>query len=387
MATLCCELPEILEEIFSWLPTQSLMRFKCVSKSWNAFIKSLLKNPEFVNKHLRNIDKKVLSRTTCLVFFCPGSVKWQHPRRGAPRRDLLKVLTVSHDHNESDRINYDGQVLRLPTLFPSELPLAHLFRSHCNGIICLANCYDTVILCNPSINECRTLPEPYLTDGVVGVGFGYDLRPNDYKVVRFGLDNLVVRAEVYSMGADSWREIEIQCQFDYPSHVDKEVFCKGFFYWFIETEEHIIISFDMFHEVFDSIPLPNNVLRTWDDHFIKLAVWNESVALLSCHRETGFTNSIEVWVMDDCHGSVTSSCFWIKKLVIGPLVGIVTPSTFWKNDELLMETANERSISYNLHSQKLRHLTVIEVANTYPQWDFLYMKSLVSVQGQENSGS
>ncbi|GMN75056.1 hypothetical protein TIFTF001_052523 [Ficus carica] len=45
---------EVLEKILSWVPLESLIRFKCVSKSWNAPINSLIEDSAFVNKHLQS---------------------------------------------------------------------------------------------------------------------------------------------------------------------------------------------------------------------------------------------------------------------------------------------------------------------------------------------
>ncbi|PON51470.1 hypothetical protein TorRG33x02_311410, partial [Trema orientale] len=116
-------------------------------------------------------------------------------------------------------------------------------------------------------------------------------------------------------------------------------------------------------------------------HYIKLAVWNESLALFFCHRGREFTDTIEVWVMDDYHGGVKDSCSWNKKLVIGPLVDIRTPLIFLKNDELLMKSTDGILMLYSLRSQMLRNITLTQAANRDPLLDFSYVKSLVSVQG------
>ncbi|PON44946.1 F-box domain containing protein [Trema orientale] len=396
MAQICFDLPEeVFVEIFSWLPLESLMQFKCVSKSWYALINYLVKNPTFVNKQIYNIDKKNLS-PKCLVFCCPGTAYWRHPELESLRQGLFETITICHDGTESGNVNSAKEVFRLPTL-PSELCLTHALMSHCNGIICLAF-HQTVILCNPAINEWRTLPEPCLTHKnagfwVRGVGFGYDSRANDYKIVRFGHDMLCrgTRAEVYSMRRDSWSEIQIQFEFDRlgfkcsPS-VGKEVFCRGVFYWSIRSSTRSIISFDVFDEVFRSIPLPDNLRVVRENHFTKLAVWNESIALFFYKQEKAVTNFIEVWVMDDdCSAGAKGSCYWIKKLIIRPPVDIAYPLAFLKHDEVLIKANVGMFVLYNIHSHMVRNLTFTE--NTDPSWDFSYVKSLLSVQGGNQSSS
>ncbi|PON70470.1 F-box domain containing protein [Parasponia andersonii] len=398
-----CDVPEevLLEEIFSWLPPESLFRFKCVSKSWYALINSLIKNPEFVNKHLRNIENNILSPYTCLVFCCATTAYTRRRRRQPPppqqrkplrRRDLLRSLTLFHNRGGygSDDPNYVSEVFRLPTL-PSKLNFARASGSHINGIICLAH-DETIVLCNPALNEWTPLPKPCLDDGNGGgfwvrrVGFGYDSRADDYKVVRLGYEGFGrneieyyrARAEVYSMRRDCWREVEFDgLELVCRPLIGKEVFCKGVFYWSICARENIILSFDVFDEVFRWIPLPNNLLVTEEE--VKLTVWNDSVALFVYHA-IEIPKLIQVWLMDDCSaGGVNDSRSWIKKLCIGPLLDIDEPLTFLKNDELLLKTKDEGLILFNVCSQMLRNLTIIRSLNTILFWEISYVKSLVSV--------
>ena len=295
-------------------------------------------------------------------------------------------LTIFQDDNDNDHINVVRKVLDLPSL-PGKLNMniENAFRSHCNGIICLMF-KRIVMLCNPAIKECRVLQKPCLPYStiIVGVGFGYDSRANDYKVVKFGFipyPPREFRAEVYSMRTDSWREVAINLKVQRLFH-QKEVFCKGVFYW--STWNHIL-SFDLSDEVFYSLPLPNS-LNVIPVEKIKLALWNNSVALLVYNSVRGVVSkSIQVWMMENCSGNNTS---WIKKLTISPLVDIETPLTFWKNGELLMKTANGELISYNVQSQMFRHLIFIqETDNTELIWDYSYMKSLVSVRSSFHSKS
>ncbi|PON47172.1 F-box associated domain [Trema orientale] len=223
-----------------------------------------------------------------------------------------------------------------------EPDMSCLLGCHCNGIVCLADYGKTLVLCNPAIMEYKALPEPCHSEYdfvTLGVGLGYDSRANDYKVVKFG-------GRKFQPG---WSE-----------HL---------------KAEYVIISFDMFDEVFRRISLPDN-LQT--QQCIKLAVWNESLALFLYPGERGAPISIEVWVMDDCFGGVKGSCSWTKKLTIGPLDGIATPWTFWKNDELLIEAIDGGLLSYNLCSHMLRTLGGVE---SIRRWDFSYVRSLVSVHG------
>ena len=186
------------------------------------------------------------------------------------------------------------------------------------------------------------------------------------------------------LGSIGFSLIGIDLEFECFPIRHKEVFCKGGFYWSLWAYRYVIVSFDVFDEVFRSVPLPDSLLVTRVEQ-IKLAVWNESVALFFYPGEGRAPVTIEVWVLDASFRGVKGSCSWIKKLTIGPLVNIMTPCTFWNNDELLLEAIDGRLFSYNLTSKMLRNLT-IQGVERIRRWDFSYVKSLVSVRsGVTNS--
>ena len=227
---------------------------------------------------------------------------------------------------------------------------------------------------------------------LLAAGFFYDSRANDYKLIRFGFDRLLTdtredeeqKADIYSMRTDSWREIGIHLDLSSFAVPNREIFWQGVFYWPIFDFGYVIVSFDVFDEVFGSVSLPDCLSATGE--VLQLDVWNESVTVFSFpFSRDQVPVSIKVWVLDDCFGGVKGSCSWIKKLNIGPLVEAVRrPWTFWKTDELLLETSDEGLISYNLHSQIVRKLTIQGVARL-SCFQTLYVKSLVSVQGGQQA--
>ncbi|PON47926.1 F-box domain containing protein [Parasponia andersonii] len=391
-------LEDVLVEIFSWLSPECLIGFKCVSKSWYSLISSLIKNPEFVTKHIRNNNILSSRSTTCLLFCCYAFAYESHmyPTLDSLRQKLFKSITVFYDQDErrNDRGNFVGQDLRLPRNLPSDVSLCKALRSHCNGIICLG-CDDTIILCNPAIMEWRTLPKPCLVANSgfspLRVAFGYDSRGDDYKVVRFGYTKVLggdqkeyynIRAEVYSMRSESWREIEFGTPIQFPivyPFIGRQVFLRGVFYWF-EWSRDILLSFNVADEVFDGMPLPNNLLAARKRHSVKLAVWNESIAFLIYKRDNGVIKAIDIWVMDDyCSDGVKCSFSnWIKKLTFTPPADVACPVAFLKNDEILMQATRSRFVLYNIRSQVHRNLTFREMPAKLI-WDFSYVRSFLSV--------
>lgn len=85
--------------------------------------------------------------------------------------------------------------------------------AYCNGLVCLGD-YCSKVFCvwNPSTKRFKMLPTPNkTTECIMAVlGFGYDSVLHDYKLVRILVSNVsnVVEAELYSVNADCWKEIE-----------------------------------------------------------------------------------------------------------------------------------------------------------------------------------
>ncbi|KAF4364617.1 hypothetical protein F8388_015308 [Cannabis sativa] len=105
--------------------------------------------------------------------------------------------------------------------------------------------------------------------------------------------------------------------------------------------------FDVFGEVFRNIPLPDSL--QFDR--LKLAVWNESVALFRILKLEGFQFQF-----------LLKFGYWMTAMEV--LRGLVL---------------DKETISYNLDSQLLRNLTVSEFGRI-GRWDFSYVKTLVSVE-------
>lgn len=364
---------ELLVEIMSWLPPKSLIRFKCVSKSWYFLLINLIKDPVFVAKHLQN------SMSSPYILFSGDHAC--HCKVKTPRycEVVFSSLNVLSDDNANDRSHVSTEDL-------SALPIPRynytgecIERYHCNGIFCLFNPYSiTCTLCNPATKEFKLLPKPSHVIYNAAVGFGYDSKANNYKVVAFGYDcEMEFRAEVYCLNTHYWREIDYNLDVKFYLCANSSVYLKGVFYWF--TLEGITLSFDMCNEVFQSILMPHHDYRVLS--WTSLTVWNESVAVIYSSRNERVM-CYEIWVMGNCYDSAKDSCSWSKVFTIEPLVEMGIPLAFRNNDELLMQKAAEVLCSYNIRSQKLTKVDT-HVAKEKYYWSFSYVKSLVSVKGNE----
>lgn len=379
---------EVIEIIFSKLPADSVLRFKCVNKSWYAFISALIKDPGFVTKNLHNAKN---NSSLSLIFntyypdiygICRGL---EYP--GEPKISSVSLL---NDVSEHDPINSVTKDLGLTLSQDGECRESDWrLVCQCDGILCLdkGRLVQNLLLCNPALHEFKLIPEPVRPKKFinVGLGFGFDFRANKYKLVRIIYQKRKFEAEVHTLGSNSWRKIDLCCEtlslYEYGY-----MYWEGLCFWILTTREGGILCFDMADEVFHIIPLPIK-----SDNCAFLAVQDDSLVLfvrpLNRIGENLGSRSLEMWVMDgyfDKVKGVKSAWRLVKRLVIEPLARIRFPLKFWKSDELLLFDRSEGRVhSYNLQTRKLRNIVGVDRFGAVIPICFFYFKSLVSIKGSE----
>ncbi|XP_019240361.1 PREDICTED: F-box/kelch-repeat protein At3g06240-like [Nicotiana attenuata] len=140
---------ELITEILLRLPEDSLLRFRCVSKSWLALISS----PEFVKAHL----------------YISANNKDDTHRRLMMNFESITILKIALGSlfNESVIEAFDldyptksnGSYMRLPNF--------DWIVGSVNGLICLAMEDNDLVMWNPSIRMYKKLPDsrPRLKEG------------------------------------------------------------------------------------------------------------------------------------------------------------------------------------------------------------------------------
>lgn len=373
---------EVVVEIMSLLPAESLVRLKCVCRLWY----SIINDRVFVAKHLHNANKISSAKS---LFSIGYSEELHEPVRS--------FITIRDD----DRIGYHIDSVfedSMSVLLQQHADEYHI-GSQCNGIFCLYGEENyNVMLCNPVTKEFKLLPDSCfrVKMHVLMLGFGFDPSVDCYKVVRAVLlssqGDYLLRAETYTLGSSTWREIKMNLLLSelelillgiaYGRNAHKQRYCNGAFYWLLSplSEKETIVCFDTSDEQFYRIPLPDNFEGERKGMSTSLDVWNESVALLHYPNSSNITRPIEIWLMVDSSCGSEASCCWTKYLSIGPLESIWRPVAFWRINELLMSAEDGHVVSCNLHTQDLRNLPISPQALKYNA--FVYVKSLVSVHGR-----
>ncbi|XP_010528825.1 PREDICTED: putative F-box protein At2g02030 [Tarenaya hassleriana] len=256
---------QLLEEILSNLPVESLLRFVSVSKRWRSMIRS------------RHLVEKHMTRHRCL-----------------PRRIIFFALKERKDDHEYDiylksfvREGGDGPALRSYFLSRRFQPPLR-FSGSCDGLVCFNDQISAYVI-NPATRELRELPpanfqvnpsdttpsNPIRTVVVcrnchvkeisrTSVGFGRDNITRTYKVVLLyregNEDGYITKCEVFSLDTALWRRI------DPPIHgvinpTPKPIYKSGCLYWFAYIYEGPgwklkVIAFDLHKESFHMTPNP-----------------------------------------------------------------------------------------------------------------------------------
>nr|QOE44920.1 S-locus F-box-like protein 5 [Aquilegia coerulea] len=328
------QLPEdIVFQILLWLPVVSLLRFKSVCKSWY----SLIQSPRFISQHYNNGTQEEENYNNYKFFILQfiydidcKIISYSSSSRGGDGIDGDIINTTTNNNNSKYEAS---EILDLPEYFKmiSDWDLQKMARKmiSCKGIICLHYRAWNVYLWNPATKQFRILPQnqsqiPSPGNGCaqkMKIGFGFDVKTNDYKVVRFvygsgdfPTDDRYDQADVYSLSTNTWKSLDFVVSItDVYSNL-KMPFRNGEIYcWIVsDWDKSFMLSFNCSTEVFATIPLPDDPNVCKPD----VAILRGKIALISCFREDSTDlNHFQIWVMND-YGVKDS---WTRIYTVGPL--------------------------------------------------------------------
>ncbi|CAB4313170.1 unnamed protein product [Prunus armeniaca] len=321
------------------LPSKSLMRFKCVCKSWS----SLTRDPSFVSAHQNlGCNKNVHLLLTA----------WDK-------------RPTTQQHFFSLQINQEGSLIPATHLLSLPTPQTTnecLYNAQIiNGLVCLY-LYNTTVpnqtdpdhpvrIFNPSTRESIALPQalqpasckavrifnPYTRESIalsrapasrkvyVTYDFGFSPLTNEYKVLQVQELIPALRGEhfmfkIFKLGTSSWRHIEVDCNglrinpFTSPFH-KRSVYVNGAVHW-IHGINNVILAFDIGDEKFRAIPLPKdyNCFTHRIDFPIESIVEVDGCVALTGGKELMRLNILRLWVLRDYQNQV-----WVKETISFPL--------------------------------------------------------------------
>ncbi|CAL5342846.1 unnamed protein product [Camellia sinensis] len=356
---------KVLIEILSRLPVISLLRFRCVCKSW----RSLISTPSFITSHLNH------STTT------------------------FNLILLRHYSHRKERFSLHFNNHTFPKFLdlkcPSWTRFKYYFRivGSCNGLLCLTDdCFgytNTIILWNPSIHRSLTLPVPRVASKSTSPfmcvhGFGLDLIKNDFKVVRIsylGSENgfkVPPQVEIYVLGNRSWRDFDgVVPRFGMVNYFWSQAYLNGKVHWvsykLIDpvTRGCFVLFFDLGNEVFGEIELPLSLVHQFPRNMLT-AIVGESLSVLQ-YDSPIYSKSCTVWVMKE-YGVVGS---WSKQYTIDLDERLVLMLGLRKNGEMLLGMGRQL-VSYDFESQEITNLGVRGSKDAF--WVDNYTESLVLLE-------
>ncbi|KAH8484040.1 hypothetical protein H0E87_028455 [Populus deltoides] len=184
---------EIIVDILTYLPAKSLIKFKCVCRSW----RSLISDPQFAKLHLKRAhEDENINRQRLLIAADPlYSVDFEAASDGDHGNTLVKLsYPNAESHNDSFAVG--------------------LFLGSCDGIVCILNEVDSVVLWNPSTRESKKLSGPRSSlHKDFSTGLGYDSSTDDYKMVIASSATASTRSdqimvEVFTLKTNTWRTVQ-----------------------------------------------------------------------------------------------------------------------------------------------------------------------------------
>jgi len=277
---------ELIILILLRLPVKSLIRFKCVCKSWF----SLISDPHFANSHFQ---LKAATHSHRIMFRTPTS-------------EIRSVDLEASLHNDS--------AFMLPEPY-SDLNI----KASSRGFI-VFYCASNIYLWNPSTGAHKEIPIPSNHYYLNFSGFGYDPSEDDYLVVSASYDSIpnsddmLSHLEIFSLRANVWKKIVGTTHWPYCSKVVSsyypmvDSFFNGAIHWLAFRHDicvYVIVAFHLTERELLLIPLPDDIHNHSNDRDLWVFRGFLSLWFSGDHK-------VDIWVMEEY--GVHSS--WIKTLVL-----------------------------------------------------------------------
>jgi len=290
---------ELVAEVLSFLAVKSLMRFRCVNKSFN----TLISDPHFVQMHLKNS-----ARNPHLAVMSQDDNSVDYGVLTLPMSLLLK--------NSSTTVQYD------PYFGLNEDYRSWWVIGSCNGLLCLFDRYyestmdrsasRLLSLWNPAT---RTQSEFVLASShrYDEFSFGYDKLNETYKVVAYHLTEGEHGIPITEMKVFSMRDnylINIQC---FPAVAPVSllffsrncgVYLSGTVNWLvirdlysysrITNDQYVILSLNLSTETYTQLLLPRGFDKV-PDYRPRLVVLMDCLCFCHDFQNTHFV----IWKMKD----------------------------------------------------------------------------------------
>ncbi|KAA8516857.1 hypothetical protein F0562_017325 [Nyssa sinensis] len=342
------DLPEeVVVDIVSRLPVKSLLKFRCVSKPWCALIDST----NFMKSHLK---------------------------RSIETKNNMSLILDDEDQLYSIDFESFDKAVKLDHPLKNEIFQTEVLGS-CNGLLCLSNTEEDIVLWNPSIRKHRKLPftpiefrSGFYCQFIV-YGFGHDVVNDDYKLVRMvqfyveDNDSFCSEVTVYNLISNSWRRIP-----DFPYYLRYKqvngVLASGALHWVVTREPEsdtaaLIAAFDIGTEDYRLVPQPEYS----DTNFhMNVRVIGDDLSIF-CNYYFAHSARIDIWVMKEygVKESWTKLFSVARPSLIRSFEYVVTIAYSKSRDKVLLEQDSKWLLWYDLKKKSVEYIWIGGLPNFF----------------------
>ncbi|OIT30475.1 f-boxkelch-repeat protein [Nicotiana attenuata] len=360
---------DITIDILIKLAVSSILRIKCVCKSW----RSLIEDGQFIKQHY----DRYKNDTNCHKIFL-ACIKYQY------HCQQYYSIDAPFEHDSS------VSLLEHPPKINHKLT-RELVVSCCKyGLFLLAFSYDKIILWNPTIRESRIIPRAIqveneqsytssLEDDKIVYGLGYVSTLEDYKIVRIGPkvpEDGHYNIQIFSTKNDSWKLMDKLPRDTYSDRA--MVVADGIVYMISHKKgKKFILSLCVKNEKFEEILCPDGDLRIVSETLFTIG---ECLFLAKFFSPVNKMVDFEVW----CMKKNGMSCSWNIMLTIP--IPCIWNDRFWMQpvgfirdgDMLFLRDKTE----FVIYDSKRRNFQKVEVAELEESlclnWAVTYVETLIS---------
>lgn len=344
---------DLLQEILVRLPARSLLKFRCVSRSWY----SLITSSRFIVAHVCHNNKAKNHHVLLRTF---------------NQADRQVGYKLCHDNENLD------EILTINCPFVS-LRNKFLRMVGCvNGLVCLSDdvveVMDTVIIWNPVIRRFLALPKLELdvdsTDlGRSVLGFGHDSFKNDYKVIRiayrknpdFEACQNEASIAIFRISSHCW---EVTGAASVPLLDTRQAYVNGIIHWLAYNK--LVVGFDMKNEAFSDMMLPET-LQNANISDLTIASWCD---LLAVFQNGYWSGTLSLWVMKDY--GVPST--WVKQFVIESYVIV---RSLRSNECVILENIGGKLVLFDSRTNRIEEFRTHVEGTIHGFHMKTYLESLV----------
>ncbi|XP_075081984.1 F-box protein CPR1-like [Nicotiana tabacum] len=289
---------EIFKDILIRLPVRSLLRFSCVSKSWETSISY----PYFKTKYLSHAKNDFNSQKllVCQRQFAEDSNSNVYSMFSFYSSSLSTIQLIEGVRKHDCPSNC------------KPFGMAKIYSS-CDVLVLLGIVSESdkqLLLWNPSTRESIVLPHSELLHHTT-YGLAYDATSDDYKILKLGKS-----VEILTLKSGSWRtireiptsvcprtgyEMEIRPCLDVDFAIDPVVFVHGAFHWLGRSHNYYVVSFSISSEMHGGISLPERMYKidNMQSFDYGISVLGGMLCFYSTHNNQQGWGAFKLWVMKD----------------------------------------------------------------------------------------